>query len=112
MDRKSKVLHIVDGLDPSLGGVAKAVENIASGLSKRGVLNDILSLDEEIYIDFESLNIKVINIGSGKGPWNYNSHLRPWLKENYKSYDAFVVYGFIKTFVLIKNSVIQKRNYL
>ena len=109
MDRKSKVLHIVDGLDPSLGGVAKAVENIASGLSKRGVLNDILSLDEEIYIDFESLNIKVINIGSGKGPWNYNSHLRPWLKENYKSYDAFVVHGLwlyknFRTYKELRNS--------
>lgn len=93
MDRKSKILHIVDGLDPSLGGVAKAVENIASGLSKRDVLNDILSLDEKIYIDFENLNIQVFIIGSGKGPWNYNSQLRSWLRANYKNYDAFVVHG-------------------
>ena len=93
MDVENRILHIVDGLNPKLGGVAKAVESIAFGLAELGVKNDILTLDDEIFVNFNNAKIHVFTIGSGKGPWNFNPNLKIWLKKNASNYHILIIHG-------------------
>lgn len=88
-----KILHIVDGLDPSLGGVAKAVESMVNGLEDKSYTNHILSLDNERHIQFSEEKTKLFIIGEGKGPWNYNNKLKTWLSSNFKEYAVVILHG-------------------
>lgn len=93
MENAPKILHIVDGLNPSLGGVAKAVEGMVKGLEECNVLTHILSLDDKNYVSFNGSNTQLFAIGRGNGPWNYNKQLKTWLKSNFKDYTAVIIHG-------------------
>ncbi|MBP0903714.1 glycosyltransferase [Mariniflexile gromovii] len=88
-----KVLHVVNSMDPVLGGVSKAVTIIASSLALEGVINEVVSLDnpEDGFVINQSF--KWHALGKSTNPWGYNPDLQSWLATNVDRFDYVVVHG-------------------
>ena len=41
-----RVLHVVDSMDPSKGGVSEAVRTMATAFTQSGGYNEVLTLDD------------------------------------------------------------------
>lgn len=88
-----KVLHVVSGMDPVLGGVCQAVRTITAGLAALGVENEIVSLDAPGAAFLQQSATPIHALGPAKGPWAYSPGLRPWLLHNLRRFDAVIVHG-------------------
>ncbi|CAH8292928.1 glycosyltransferase involved in cell wall biosynthesis [Mariniflexile fucanivorans] len=88
-----KVLHVVNSMDPVLGGVSKAVDIIASSLASEGIINEVVSLDhsEDGFVTNQAF--KWHALGKSTNPWGYNSGLLPWLTVNVAEYDYVIIHG-------------------
>ncbi len=88
-----RVLHVIDKMDPKLGGVSQAVRTIITGLRQVGIENEVVSLDDanEAFILQEKFTIHAL--GPGKTSWSFSSHLYPWLFKNLFNYDFVILHG-------------------
>jgi glycosyltransferase involved in cell wall biosynthesis len=88
-----KVLHVIAGMNPKLGGVCQALLMIANGLHTKGIANEILTLDDPGADFLKNIPFTVHAIGKSKGPWQFNSKLTPWLRKNLFQFDIVVCHG-------------------
>lgn len=88
-----KVLHVVGGMDPKMGGVCQAVRTIIKGLNEIGIHNEVVSLDDDHQPFLKDDNFSNHLLGAGKGPWLYNTMLIPWLTVNLPDYNCVIVHG-------------------
>jgi len=88
-----KVLHVIAGMDPKMGGVCQAVRTIVAGLSELGVASEVVSLDAPEAPFIANDSFPVHGLGPGKGPWSYSNQLIPWLLENLKRFDCVIAHG-------------------
>lgn len=88
-----RVLHIISSMNPENGGVCKAVRTMILGLSRLGVINEVVSMDNTDAGFISHDTFKTYAIGKGMSSWSYTSKLIPWLKENIKNYDAVIIHG-------------------
>ncbi|GAA4976432.1 glycosyltransferase [Algibacter aquimarinus] len=88
-----KVLHVVNSMDPVLGGVCKAVRIIATSLIQQGVENEVVSLDDSTADFVLNETFKLHALGQSNNPWGYHSQLLPWLKSNILNYDYVIIHG-------------------
>lgn len=88
-----KVLHVVAGMDPKMGGVSKAVRMMISGLNESNINSETVSLDppDAYYLNADTFPIHAVGIG--KTPWGYNNKLYYWLIRNIEKYDVVIVHG-------------------
>ncbi|HEY0055312.1 MAG TPA: glycosyltransferase [Pedobacter sp.] len=88
-----RVLHVIAGMDPTLGGVSQAVRTIVAGLDSLNVHNEVVCLDpiSAVYLSEDSFVTHAL--GKGKGPWLYNKDLLSWLKTNIALFDIVIVHG-------------------
>ncbi|MGI8638019.1 MAG: glycosyltransferase, partial [Segetibacter sp.] len=88
-----RVLHVVAGMDPKMGGVSKAVRMIIAGLNECNINSETVSLDapDAHYLEADSFSIHAVGIG--KTPWAYNNKLFNWLQENLEKFDVVIVHG-------------------
>lgn len=88
-----RLLHVISGMDPKLGGVSQAVRTMITGLSMQGVDSEVASLDAPgvswSHTDLFSLH----TLGPAKGPWGYGAALVPWLVANLHRFDAVLLHG-------------------
>jgi len=87
------VLHVIADMDPVKGGVCQAVRTIIIGLAEQGVHSEVVSLDSPIADFLAEDTTRVHALGPGKGPWQYNAHLLPWLRNNLSRFDKVLVHG-------------------
>lgn len=109
-----KILHVVNSMDPVLGGVCKAVRTITTSLIESGIDNEVVCLDDLNAAFIPNDVFKLHALGSGSNPWGYNSSLLPWLKDNLRHYDAIIVHGLwlyssFAVYLAIKSIKIQDR---
>jgi len=89
-----RVLHIVASMDPAGGGVAQAVQTIASGLRVEGFLNEAVSIDNPAsgFLESDS-DLTVHALGPGRFGWGYSQRLRAWLESEGARFDFWIVHG-------------------
>jgi glycosyltransferase involved in cell wall biosynthesis len=87
-----RVLHVIDKMDPRLGGVCHAVRMLIPGLAREGVYNEVVSMDDKSIIAAKEKFV-LHALGAGKGPWNVNAQLIPWLIKNYTRFDVIIAHG-------------------
>lgn len=88
-----KILHVLPGMDPKMGGVVQAVCTIVASLSDSGITNEIVCMDDPGASYITNSVCKINAVGAGKGPWCYNKELVPWLCSNALRFDVLVVHG-------------------
>jgi len=88
-----KILHVVASMDPRMGGVCQAVRTIDAGLTKLGVVNEVVSLDASDASFIKNETLVLHGLGPARGPWSYSAALVPWLTENLKRFDAVIIHG-------------------
>ena len=92
MLKPSSVLHVIESMDPQMGGVCQAVRSIIGGLSKYNINNEVVCLDSDADL-ITGDDFPIFKIGKGAGPWHYNSTLIPWLTANFCRFDTVIVHG-------------------
>ena len=88
-----KVLHVIAGMNPEMGGVCAAVRTIITGLSKFEISSEVVSLDAVGADYIKEDEFKIHAAGEGIGAWKYSSNLSIWLKKNLKEFDVVIVHG-------------------
>ncbi len=88
-----KVLHVVEKMDPKMGGVSQAVRTMIHGLDESGVQNEVVSLDDPNSAFLSHDLIVHHPLGSGTGFWRYSSILLPWLEANLIRFDVLIIHG-------------------
>jgi len=88
-----RILHVVDKIDPKLGGVSQAVRTMIGGLNKLSCKNEIVCLDSP-GAPFISSDLNYVHaLGPGKTPWSYNEKLIPWFLTNLTRFDIIILHG-------------------
>lgn len=91
--KKGYILHVIDKMDPQLGGVSQAVRTMIMGLNTRGIYSEVASLDSPDS-PFLKDEICIVNaLGPSKSPWSYSSNLFPWLVDNFSRFDSIILHG-------------------
>ncbi|KQS30699.1 glycosyltransferase [Dyadobacter sp. Leaf189] len=88
-----KILRVIWSMNPAAGGPPQGIRNVVPEMSKFGVSNEVVSLDQDKSSFLESDNFVIHTIGRGKGPWGYNEALIPWLLANISRFDVIIVHG-------------------
>lgn len=88
-----KVLHVLAGMDPRLGGVCQAVRTMAIGLTDLKVTNEVVSLDPPGSAFLKDDPFLIHALGPARGPWSYSPLLLPWLVKNICLFDIIIVHG-------------------
>ncbi|AKD57247.1 glycosyltransferase [Spirosoma radiotolerans] len=88
-----KILHVIAGMNPNLGGVSQAVRTMCTELSKQGIYNEVTGLDSpgEPFLLNEPALIHML--GPAKTPWSYGAKFRPWLVDNLHRFDIVLLHG-------------------
>ena len=86
------LLHVVDALEPKKGGVSQAVNAMALEISRFGINNEVVTLDDPEKHRCSTAYL-IHSLGPSKGPWSYSNKLIPWLKANLSRFDAIIVHG-------------------
>jgi glycosyltransferase involved in cell wall biosynthesis len=91
--RPVKILQLVQTLDPSTGGVARAVITLSHALVTLGHSVEIVTLDEPDATWLQKIQIPVHPLTAGLTSYRYSKKLLPWLRKNGGSYHRVVVHG-------------------
>jgi glycosyltransferase involved in cell wall biosynthesis len=87
-----KLLHILPGFHPQMGGTRAFVKAWAKASDDFGVFSEIIALQPEGK-EWESEDISVVGIPSKPGTFRYSSALVPWLERHLSNFDAVVIHG-------------------
>ncbi|HEX8280535.1 MAG TPA: glycosyltransferase, partial [Chthoniobacterales bacterium] len=88
-----KILQMVQTLDPSTGGVARAVLSLSQALASRGHATEIVSLDEPRARWVAEAGLPVHALGAGLTSYRYSRTLLPRLREAARAFDRVIVNG-------------------
>ena len=89
-----KILHVIDSMNPEMGGVCQAVRTIISSMnSEIQVINEIVSLDNPNAAYLKDNSFIIHALGPSVGPWAYSSKILPWLLENSINFNFIIVHG-------------------
>ncbi len=88
-----KILQMVQTLDPSTGGVARAVVSLSEALAEEGHQIEIVSLDEPDARWLAETRLTVHALGAGTTSYRYSRNLLPWLRQNAPRFDYVIVNG-------------------
>jgi len=88
-----KVLHVVNNLDPRLGGSVEAARLMACGMAEHGAQVEVLSLVEPQRTWLDHWPVPVHGLGNTHTSYLYTPRLGAWLGENAPRFDAVIVHG-------------------
>lgn len=91
-DRRFRLLHIIDSLDPATGGPSESIRVLLTS-GTENCHSEVLSLDSPDAPFLSDLPFPVYALGGSGGPLGYSPHLHPWLVQNRDRFDGFVVHG-------------------
>ena len=88
-----KFLHVVNSLDPQLGGSVEAARQMAIAMRRCGVEVEVLTLVAPRKAWAETWQVKVHALGGTLTRYGYTARLAPWLEQNHWRYSALIVHG-------------------
>ena len=80
-------------MDPATGGPCQGIRNSIPELKKLSVRNEVVCLDDPTADFLSDATFLIHAIGKGKGPWQYNPKLIPWLLKNLHRFDVVIMHG-------------------
>ena len=88
-----KLLHVIGSMNPHTGGPCQTIRNFAPWFIEQGNTLDVVCLDDpnSDYLAGETFPIHAV--GRGRGPWNYNPALLPWLHQHLPAYEVAILNG-------------------
>ena len=88
-----KLLHVIDSMDPTVGGPCQGIRNMTRNLESLGIYSEVASVDvpNAGFLTNESLPIHAL--GPGVSAWGYSSKLQPWLLANLGRFDIVILHG-------------------
>ena len=110
MQRKIKILRMINTIDPKFGGPAHAIIFSSLALLKQGFKIDILTCDQEGSNFFKSKKIRMINKGPSVGLFGFSLKFTFWLLKHRHEYDMFIVHG-LWTYSSIIARILLKKKY-
>jgi glycosyltransferase involved in cell wall biosynthesis len=84
---------MVQTLDPSTGGVARAVVTLSHALIRAGHAVEIVALDEPASPWLIKMGLTVYALSVGLTNYRYAKNLRAWLERDGGKYDCVIVHG-------------------
>ena len=84
---------MVQTLDPSTGGVARAVTSLSQALAARGHSVEIVTLDGKSSAWLKETGLTIHALGVGLTSYRYSRKLMPWLREHGARFDRVIVNG-------------------
>ena len=112
MNKKIKILRIVQTLDKAYGGISNYILDSSGALTKRGFEVDILTYDKPKSFFSRKKNIKIINKGPAYGKFTFSFSLLFWLIKNKKKYDLFIIEGIWHFSTLIARFILKNKYYV
>jgi len=88
-----KILQMVRTLDPSTGGVVRAVLLLSRALMQAGHEVEIVSLDVPDSTWLDAVGMKGCALGATRSTYGYSARLLPWLREKGGRFDRVIVNG-------------------
>jgi glycosyltransferase involved in cell wall biosynthesis len=89
-----RLLHVINSLDPKLGGTVEVVRAFANEQTRQGLMVDVLTLEAPERPWFSRIAAPVIALGPSKlGLFSYNNRLMNWLRAHRDEYDAIILHG-------------------
>jgi glycosyltransferase involved in cell wall biosynthesis len=92
-DNSMKILRVIASMDPASGGPCQGIRNSIPELSKLGVENEVVSLDDPGGSFLGKDDFVIHALGPSKSPWQYSNKLFPWLLANLHRFDAVIAHG-------------------
>lgn len=88
-----KLLHVIDSMDPTVGGPCQGIRNMTRNLERLGIHSEVASVDkpDSAFLSNETLLIHAL--GPGKSAWGYSVLLQPWLIANLERFDIVILHG-------------------
>ena len=112
MNKKIKILRIVQTLDKAYGGISNYILDSSKALTKCGFKVDVLTYDKPESFFSDKKNIKVINKGPAYGKFTFSFNLLFWLIRNKKKYDLFIIEGIWHFSTLIARLILKNKYYV
>lgn len=91
-----RVLHVIDSVNPALGGPVEAVRQFAIAGSGSGMDVEVLTLDGDISEWRPMWPVKVHCVGPGYSSYGYTPRMPDWLRVHGGDYSGVVVHGLWK----------------
>lgn len=88
-----KLLHVIDSMDPTVGGPCQGIRNMTRNLESLGIYSEVASVDEPRADFLENETLLIHALGPGKSAWGYSSRLQPWLLANLDRFDVVILHG-------------------
>ncbi|MFC5412538.1 glycosyltransferase [Larkinella bovis] len=88
-----RLLHVISGLDPQIGGTSQALRTVIKGLAEHSVMNEVVCLDDPQATYLQELTFPIYALGPARTPWQYAPRFLPWLNSQLAEYDAVLVHG-------------------
>lgn len=88
-----RVLRLIGSMNPLTGGPCQGIRNAIAELTKIGVHNEVVCLDDPTASFLGNDSFVVHALESGQGPWHYSRRLFPWLVSNLPNFDVVIVHG-------------------
>ena len=88
-----RILHVINDLDPKLGGSVEAARQMVIAMQSRGVEIEVLTLVSPREEWTEAWSAKVHSLGATRSRYCYTKALAPWLRQNHSRYSALIVHG-------------------
>ncbi len=87
------ILHVVANMNPQSGGVCQAIRTIVDGLDRRGIQNEVATIDAPDAPYLAPYSFPVHALGPAANGWQYSARLLPWLLDNLTRFDTVIVHG-------------------
>lgn len=88
-----RILHVIGSMNPSSGGPCQGIRNSSHELDELGVKREVVCFDDSSSFYVESDTFLITTLGKCKSTLQYNSKLKPWLRENLSRFDVVVTNG-------------------
>jgi glycosyltransferase involved in cell wall biosynthesis len=87
-----RILHIISTLNPAAGGPSEGVRLLLT-YKKEGYVGEVVTFDPPDAPYIKGMPFKVNALGPVESTYGFTWKLYPWLRENRKRFDGFIVNG-------------------
>ena len=88
-----RILRVIASMNPISGGPCQGIRNTIPELSKLGIENEVVCLDDADADYLATDNFVIHALGQARGPWAYHKTLVPWLMDNFRKYEMVIIHG-------------------
>ena len=88
-----RILHVVSGMNPNLGGVSEGIRNTIPAMEKLELRNEVVSCDSSCDLWIKNVPFPLHALGPGRYSLAYSARFQIWLEKNLSRFDCVIVHG-------------------